>query len=318
LTTNIDAWYSSTFGTLPQLNHNRTDSTYFDGSTNIEWGAGEVSLHPGGAGEFSILRFLAPSAGTYQLTVSFRGIDHQGATSDVHVLANNTSLFSAQLTGFHSPASFSTTLTLAQNDTIDFAVGYGSNVNYFQDSTGISAVMTIVPELQLTAAVSRKTHEGAGDFDISLLNANFGPECRSSGGAHTLVFAFSNNVVSGSASVATGTGDVSGTPTFAANTMTVNLTGVANAQTIAITLSNVTDSFAQVLPDTPVSMGVLLGDTTADRSVNSADIGQTKSQSGHLVTISNFREDVTVDGSINSADIGLVKSKSGTALPSPP
>ena len=62
-------------------------------------------------------------------------------------------------------------------------------------------------------------------------------------------------------------------------------------------------------------MDVLLGDTTADRSVNVADIGQTKSQSGHTVTSSNFREDVNVDGSINVADIGLVKSKSGTALP---
>ena len=62
-------------------------------------------------------------------------------------------------------------------------------------------------------------------------------------------------------------------------------------------------------------MGVLVGDTTGDRSVNSADISQTKSQSGQAVTTSNFREDVTADGSINSADISLVKSKSGTALP---
>jgi len=63
------------------------------------------------------------------------------------------------------------------------------------------------------------------------------------------------------------------------------------------------------------SMIVLVGDTTADDSVNSADISQTKSQSGQPVTNSNFREDVTADGSINSADISLVKSKSGTALP---
>jgi hypothetical protein len=61
-------------------------------------------------------------------------------------------------------------------------------------------------------------------------------------------------------------------------------------------------------------MKVLIGDTTADTSVNSADISQTKSQSGQAVTNSNFREDVNVDGSLNSADISLVKSKSGTAL----
>jgi hypothetical protein len=62
----------------------------------------------------------------------------------------------------------------------------------------------------------------------------------------------------------------------------------------------------------------LLGDTTADGFVNSADISQTKSQSGQAVGGSNFREDVNADGFLNSADISLVKSKSGTALPSVP
>ena len=64
-----------------------------------------------------------------------------------------------------------------------------------------------------------------------------------------------------------------------------------------------------------VPMSVLLGDTTADGFVNSADISQTKSQSGQAVGDSNFREDVNTDGFLNSADISLVKSKSGTALP---
>ncbi len=62
-------------------------------------------------------------------------------------------------------------------------------------------------------------------------------------------------------------------------------------------------------------MDVLLGDTTADGAVNSADIGQTKSKSGQLVGAGNFRNDVTVDGSLNSADIGQVKKQSGTGLP---
>ena len=58
-------------------------------------------------------------------------------------------------------------------------------------------------------------------------------------------------------------------------------------------------------------MDLLVGDTNADGFVNSADISQTKSQSGQSVTGSNFREDVNADGFINSADISLVKSKSG-------
>jgi hypothetical protein len=62
-------------------------------------------------------------------------------------------------------------------------------------------------------------------------------------------------------------------------------------------------------------MGVLVGDTNGDGFVNSADISQTKSQSGDPVTGANFREDVNADGFLNSADISVVKSESGTALP---
>jgi hypothetical protein len=67
--------------------------------------------------------------------------------------------------------------------------------------------------------------------------------------------------------------------------------------------------------DVAVRMGVLQGDTNGDASVNSADISQTKSQSGQPLQVSNFREDLNTDGAINSADIGFTKSKSGTALP---
>jgi hypothetical protein len=62
-------------------------------------------------------------------------------------------------------------------------------------------------------------------------------------------------------------------------------------------------------------MGMLIGDTTGDGNVNSADISQTKSKSSQGVDATNFRNDVTLDGSFNSADISLVKAKSGTALP---
>jgi len=65
-------------------------------------------------------------------------------------------------------------------------------------------------------------------------------------------------------------------------------------------------------------LGILTGDTNADGFVNSADISQTKAQSGQTVGSGNFREDLNADGFLNSADISLVKSKSGTALPSTP
>ena len=67
--------------------------------------------------------------------------------------------------------------------------------------------------------------------------------------------------------------------------------------------------------DLIVPVAFLIGDTNADGFVDSADIAQTKSQSGNAVTAVNFREDLNVDGFIDSADIAFVKSKSGTALP---
>jgi hypothetical protein len=170
--------------------------------------------------------------------------------------------------------------------------------------------------LQLTAAVSRKQHGTAGTFDIPLPLINEpGVECRSSGGAHTLVFTFSNSVVSGNASVTTGVGSVSGSPTFSANTITVNLSGVADVQKITVTLSGVTDSAGTVLPNTAVSMNMLIGDINASKVVNASDIGAVKAQSGLPVTGANFRADVAVSGGITASDIGLVKSRSGASVP---
>ena len=168
------------------------------------------------------------------------------------------------------------------------------------------------PDLKLASVVSRKTHGTAGSFDIDLpQTGTIGIECRSGGanGDYTLVFSFVNNVTSCGV---TSTGSLSSGPN--ANQCTVSVTGVDNAQNLTVTLTGATDSTGAsgVVSGT---IGVLLGDTTADRFVNSADIGQTKSRSGQVVDSTNFRSDVTIDGNLNSADISLVKSKSGTALP---
>ena len=171
--------------------------------------------------------------------------------------------------------------------------------------------------VQLTDAVSRKTHGAAGTFDVELpLTGSVGIECRSggAGGNHTFVFTFTNNVVSGNATVTTGTGFVSSF-TFSGNTMTVNLTGVSDVQQITVTLSNVTDCFGSVLPNTPVSAAMLIGDTTANRTVNASDVAQVKGQVGVPVSTSNFREDVTVNGSINASDVSLVKANVGHSVP---
>ena len=172
----------------------------------------------------------------------------------------------------------------------------------------------------LLSVKSRKTHDGAGVFDVDLpLTGTPGIECRSGGvrGDYTVVFTFANPLVHVDlAGVYKGTGHVSNHGIGSdPHEYIVNLTGVTNAQTIGIGLTNVSDLAGHVTNALAASMDILLGDTNADGSVNSADIAQTKSQSGKTITSSNFREDVTIDGSLNSGDIAFVKSKSGTALP---
>lgn len=177
----------------------------------------------------------------------------------------------------------------------------------------------LTPAPALTGAVSHRSHGAAGPFDIDLpVIGRSGIECRYGGPTndYTMIFSFSKDLTAvGDASVTSGTGSVSSSSIGPhSNQYTVNLTGVTNAQYISVMLTGVVDSAGEVgnFSDT---MGVLLGDTTGDGFVNSADISQTKSQSGQPVTSSNFREDVNADGFTNSADISLVKSKSGTALP---
>src|SRR6185437_134760 len=104
---------------------------------------------------------------------------------------------------------------------------------------------------------------------------------------------------------------VGGTSGNGTDTVVIDLTGVGNAQTVEVALNSVSDGTTTA--PVAVQMAVLAGDTNADRFVDSGDIAQTKSQSGHAVTGSNFREDVNADGFLDSADIFLVKSKSGTA-----
>ncbi|MGH8101191.1 MAG: dockerin type I domain-containing protein, partial [Chthoniobacterales bacterium] len=64
-----------------------------------------------------------------------------------------------------------------------------------------------------------------------------------------------------------------------------------------------------------IPMSILIGDTNANRTVNAADVAQTKGRLGQAVNATNFRSDVNANGSINAADTAIIKQKSGTSLP---
>jgi hypothetical protein len=178
--------------------------------------------------------------------------------------------------------------------------------------------------VQPLSAVSRKTHGAAGVFDIPLpLIGAFGIEDRSgplpSGvGKYLVVVTFPVGLTGvSSVGVTPGQGGTASVSSFtvnlAAHQVMINLSNVSNAQLLTVDLFGVTVSGKTA--DVIVPMGMLLGDSTADKVVNSSDVSQTKSRSGQAVSSSNFRSDVTVEGTLNSADVSQVKAKSGTAIP---
>jgi hypothetical protein len=174
----------------------------------------------------------------------------------------------------------------------------------------------ITNPVQLLSALSRKTHTGVGPFDINLpLTGNSGVECRSGGASndYQVVFAFPSAVTFNSAAVTAGAGAVSGSSGSGTTTVTVNLTGVTNAQNITVTLLGVNNGTS--IGDVSVQMGVLVGDTNADRFVNAGDSLQTRNRSGQATDATNFRSDVNADGFINSGDTTVVRARSGTFLP---
>ena len=254
---------------------------------------------------------------TQAMKVYFNGVD-TGApilpgSVDVNVIFDSTTPVDIGRTNCGGPGKGPT----------DYFGGLIDEVEIFNRALSAAEVQAIANAggagkcraLQLTAAASRRTHGGAGTFDINMpITGPSGVECRS-GGDYTLVFTFNNTVLSGNAAVTGGTGTVSGSPTFSGRNMVVNVTGVTNVQILTVTLSNVTDVFNQVAANNSVNIGFLIGDTNGNRTVNAADVSQTKSRLGQAVDATNFRSDVNANGSINAGDTALVKQNSGTSLP---
>jgi hypothetical protein len=205
---------------------------------------------------------------------------------------------------------------------VDHTFVKGNTDNGYPPATytvvGNSPTCTFPINIAPVSAVSRINHANAGMFDIDLpLTGTPGIEDRrgAPAGHYTVIVTFSVPVNVNNVTVTPGQGGTAQVVHFSVNNtgVIVDLGNVSNAQTLSVNLLGV--SGGGLSGDVSIPMSVLVGDTNADGFVNSADIGQTKSQSGQQVTSFNFREDVNVDGYLNSADIGLVKASSGTALP---
>jgi hypothetical protein len=139
---------SGTFpGFPPYVGHNTTGAPLNLGFATLP--ADTLDMHPGQNGEYTVVRFTASAGGSYAITGLFSDLDNTGTTTDVHILLNGISIFSGAINGVGTTAPFNLTETLAASDTVDFLVGFGSNGNFFNDSTGLAGTIstsTTAPE----------------------------------------------------------------------------------------------------------------------------------------------------------------------------
>ena len=139
-------------GSLPTVTRNATNSTQT--FSTVTYAPYQVGLHPGFSGEYSIVRWTAPTSGAFSLASTFTGIDCCFTSTDIHVLVNGTSYFSNFVYGYGNSQSYSNTFALIAGDNVELVVGYGSNGNFFDDSTGLDLTINAVTATPEPASVA--------------------------------------------------------------------------------------------------------------------------------------------------------------------
>ena len=253
-------------------------------------GAPTINATIPGDGRGSV-SFSAPASNGGAAIISFTatcgGISVTGSASPITVtaLANNVS----------TPCN-----VIATN-----AIGSGS----------ASLTLTVTPDAsaQLTplAVLARKTHGGAGTFDVPVDTAPGAvtAEPRIIGNGHTIVFQFNVPI--------TATGTVSVTPVGTVTAVqsgfdvVVTLANVPDNQRATISLANVNGAGVNVA----ATFGFLVGDVNNSRSINASDISGAKARLGQTTSGQNFRFDINATGTISPQDVSAIKARSGLVLP---
>jgi len=131
----MNIWHSQA-GREPWATFNPSDRPV-ETPFQFTWPARQVALHPGPTGEYSTVRWAAPTTGRCTVAATFAGLFQ--ATVDAHVLLNGQSRFDAllNLEGQGNTATYQGEFEFAAGDTLDFVVGWG-NGSYGSDSTALT------------------------------------------------------------------------------------------------------------------------------------------------------------------------------------
>ena len=150
----IDYWASS--AAAPDPGAGRNPDKFPQTLNDIAFLPHQFVLHPGPAGQYAIARWTAPSAGKFLLQSLFTGLGSV-STTDVHIRQNNQPLFDDAINGRAKRATYTSIITAAAGDTIDFAVGYGADHQYGSDTTALDAqlrALTQTDSTNLTASAA--------------------------------------------------------------------------------------------------------------------------------------------------------------------
>jgi hypothetical protein len=136
-------------GYYPYLGQNRASVAKLDVTGSWAARPGEIVMEGSNSGQYSILRFVAPATARYNINAVFEGIHFRLSSTDVHVLVNAKDVFSDFIDGYGGDSSFHPIegthpvtkyhddVFLQKGDIITFAVGYGRNLNHFNDTNGL-------------------------------------------------------------------------------------------------------------------------------------------------------------------------------------
>jgi hypothetical protein len=181
---------------------------------------------------------------------------------------------------------------------------------------------------QLQAAVSRRTHGGAGPFDLSMTlgssATDIEPRVGTAGVTPQSVLTFDSAIEATDGSADCGQEVVVSNGTcnsvsISGSTMTVNMTFGKN-QCVAVALSGIRGAGAGPAMTGTSAVSVLTheGNVNADDNVNLLDLNDIKLTLFQAVGAGNFKNDINADASINLLDLNATKINLFVAKPTCP
>jgi len=122
---------------------------FYNGSSgSLSYGTGsvlpgELGITSGPEGQIGVIRWTAPEAGLFDVAATFTRDDI--GTMQVFVLLNGSAVFDALLNAQNLAAAYASQLTVSAGDTLDFAIGVGTDSSYVGDTADVTATLSAVP-----------------------------------------------------------------------------------------------------------------------------------------------------------------------------